>query len=61
MQYRYEREQSEPTGAAYRAPAKRKTVEIKYLKRMMQYRYEREQSEPARAYIAHTKRRTVEL
>ena len=45
----------------YRAPAKRKTVEIKYLKRMMQYRYEREQSEPARAYIAHTKRRTVEL
>ena len=46
IQYRNEREQSEPAGAAYRAPTKRKTVEIKLLKRL-QYRHEREQSEPA--------------
>ena len=45
----------------YRASAKRKTVEIKYLKRMMKYRHEREQSEPAGDYIAPARRRTVEI
>ena len=60
MQYRYEREQSEPAGTC-RALAKRRTVEIEKLTRQMQYRNEREQSEPAGDYIAPARRRTVEI
>jgi len=48
MQYRYEREQSEPAGTC--KPAEGRTVEINKLKRQMQYRYEREQSEPVSTY-----------
>ena len=40
MQYRYEREQSEPAGT-YRNPAKWRTVKTNKLKRQMQYGHER--------------------
>jgi len=60
MQYRREREQSEPAGS-YKAPTKQRTVEIEKLTRQMQYRHERKQSEPTGAYKAPTKRRTVEI
>jgi len=52
-------ESSEPSRTC--KPTKRRTIEIKKLKRLIQYRNEREQSEPAGDYIAPARRRTVEI